>query len=115
MDVEYVCPYDGKLFFKAEEEIGTAIETHCQTCKSRKRNPLVRPVARRSGAAVVFQRTSKCEECKRTLVTDCPVDEQRWCLACGHKTLWVVEEISGPPLGVGQGAEKAVEPTRAPR
>lgn len=83
--IEYRCPNDGNLFFKADAPVGVGIETRCRKCKE-----TVAPVAH-SGA--VFLRTCRCTTCKRTMTVTTPVDEPGHCMVCGTETLAIIEEV----------------------
>ena len=86
--IEYRCPNDGKLFFKADGPIGVRVETKCRSC-----HETVIPIAK-SGA--VFLRTCQCSECKRTMTVTTPVDEPGHCMVCGTNTLVIIDEVRPP-------------------
>jgi hypothetical protein len=88
LPVEYRCPTDGNLFFKAEGPIGVKVEVKCRKCRE-----YVVPVAK---TGPVFLRTCVCSGCKRTQTVTTPVDEPGFCMVCGTPTLVITEEIRPP-------------------
>ena len=97
--IEYRCPNDNALFFKADGPVGVKIEAKCRKCKA-----LVQPIAL---AGPVFLRTCRCETCKRTQTITTPVDEPGFCIVCGTRTLTIIEEIR-PPIETPEKAEAVV-------
>lgn len=103
--IEYRCPIDGKLAFKAEAPVGVRIETFCQRCKSNGRSPSIVAVPK---AGAVFLRTCKCTRCNRTQTITTPVDEPGYCIVCGTQSLTIIEEIGLP----AEAPSKVLEPVR---
>ncbi len=103
--IEYRCPVDGKLAFKADAPVGVRIVTFCQRCKDNRRDPSIVAVPR---AGPVFLRTCKCEKCNRTQTITTPVDEPGFCIVCGTRTLRIIEEIGMPT----EAPRRAREPIR---
>ncbi len=103
--IEYRCPVDDKLFFKAGGPVGVEIEIFCPNCKRDGRPRLVQPVAK---AGPVFLRTCQCSKCHRTQTISTPVDEPGYCIVCGTRTLVIIEEIR-PPV---EAVEAARDPVR---
>lgn len=99
MEIEYRCPVDNKLLFKAAGPIGVAVEITCKGCRQ-----IVTPVAK---AGPVFQRTYRCKKCERVQHVDCPADEQSYCIVCGTKTLVIIDEIR-PPVALSEAQEANV-------
>lgn len=97
--IEYRCPTDNALFFKAEGPIGVKIEAKCRRCRE-----IVNPIAK---AGPVFLRTCQCSKCHRTQTISTPVDEPGYCIVCGTRTLVIIEEIR-PPVEAVEAAREHV-------
>ncbi len=89
--IEYRCPEDSRLLFKAEGVIDVRIEAHCPKCKKNGREPLVVPVPY---MVSVILRTCECRLCGRRQTITTPVGEPGYCVPCGARSMKVVEEIS---------------------
>ena len=84
MDIEYRCPLSNHLLFMASTPVGAVIEIKCRC------GQIVTPIAK---SGPVFQRTYRCSECERIQQTECPVDEETYCIVCGTKTLETIDEV----------------------
>lgn len=83
--IEYRCATDGYKFFEAEAPVGVLIRSKCKRCRQ-----TVTPVA---VSGPVFQRTYRCSECNRVQQTECPVDQETYCIVCGTRTLETIDEV----------------------
>lgn len=93
--IEYRCPTDGRLLFKAAGPLPVVVEAKCGKCKR-----LVQPVGR---AGTVMQRTYRCETCHRTQHVERPKNERTYCIVCGTPSLVIIAQLP------------ALEPNSAPR
>lgn len=107
--IDYRCPRCRKKFFEAEGPLDVRVVTVCKRCDGARVTPI-------ADAGPVFQRTCRCEDCGRTQIIDCPVDESMVCMVCGTRTLVVVDEVR-PPLATKdeQAREYTSQPQRTTR
>lgn len=85
MEIEYRCPLSNHLLFMASAAVGVMVSIKCRGC-----GQTVTPVAK---SGTVFQRTYQCSECDRVQQTECPVDEETYCIVCGTRTLETIDEV----------------------
>ena len=97
--IDYCCPIDRKLMFRAEEPVETRVQIFCKRCKEGGRNPTIVPIIK---AEAVFQRTCRCTTCDRPQTIDCPAGESMVCIPCGTSTMVVEEEIRAPVPEAGR-------------
>ena len=81
MEIEYRCPVSNHLLFK---KVGSVVSIKCRC------GQIVTPIAK---SGTVFQRTYQCSVCERVQQTECPVDEETYCIVCGTKTLETIDEV----------------------
>ena len=93
--IEYRCPTDGALFFKAEAPLATTVQVKCGRCRE-----LVQPVAREGS---VLHRTYECSECGRTQHCEKPKNARSYCIVCGTPSLVITNEVPArePLIPVG--------------
>ena len=83
--IAYRCPLSDHLLFMASAPVGAVVQIKCKGC-----GQIVTPIAK---SGPVFQRTYKCTECERVQQTECPVDQETYCIVCGTKTLETIDEV----------------------
>ncbi len=83
--IEYRCPNDRSLFFKAEGPVGTVVEVKCGSCKQ-----LVRPTP---VSGRVLHRTYECSECGRRQHCERPINDRTYCIICGTASLVIIDEV----------------------